>query len=186
MKKIIALSLIVLSSVAFAQGKPNVSYSMPAVEVGFKWNSMDVTGASSNKQAIGFQLGVSTVFDFTPTLGLKTGLFYSERPFEFDSLGVNYKGKVTYFEVPAFFMFKFEEYAGVYVGPSLAIKMGSEKSPGTINDVNGMIVPITFGAQFKFLPNLGINVFFETVPGEVAKGVKNSRAVGANLLIAFD
>ena len=64
--------------------------------------------------------------------------------------------------------------------------MGSEISPGTINDVNGMVVPITFGAQFKFLPNLGVNVFFETVPGEVAKGVKNSRAVGANLLIAFD
>jgi len=65
MKKIIALvtcslGLVLLSSSAFA-ASPNVSYSMPAVEFGFKWNSADLDGASSNKQDIGFQLGASTV-----------------------------------------------------------------------------------------------------------------------------
>lgn len=189
MKKIIALVIgslgFVLSSAAFAQS-PNVSYSMPAVEFGFKWNSADLDGVSSNKQDIGFQLGASTVFNFAPTFGLKTGLFYSERPFKADAAGTEVKGKVTYFEVPAFFMFKFEDYAGVYVGPSLAVKLGDEISPGTLQDVKGMIIPITFGAQFKFVENFGANIFFETVPGDLAKGVKNSRAVGANLLFTFD
>lgn len=187
MKKIIALCFIVLSSQAFAQAKPKIAYSMPAIEFGFKWNSMDITGASSTKQSLGFQLGASTVFDFAPSFGLKTGLFYSERPFAYDVLGAEYKGKVTYFEVPAFFMFKFEDYAGVYVGPSLAIKMGSEiTSPLTLTDVSGMVVPITFGAQFKFLPSFGMNVFFEAVPNDIAKDVKNSRAVGVNLLFTLD
>lgn len=189
MKKMIALSFVLLSSAAFSQS-PNVSYSMPAVEVGFKWNSADLDGSSSNKQDIGFQVGASTVFNFAPSFGLKTGLFYSERPFKAESttLGVTSetKGKVTYFDVPVFFMFKFEDYAGVYVGPTLAVKLGDEIKPGTLQDVKGMIVPITFGAQFKFLPNFGANVFFETVPGDLAKGVKNSRAVGANLMFTFD
>lgn len=187
MKKLIALVIgsLVLSSAAFA-ASPNVSYSMPAVEFGFKWNSADLDGASSNKQNIGFQLGASTVFNFAPTFGLKTGLFYSERPFKADFAGTEVKGKITYFEVPAFFMFKFEDYAGVYVGPSLAIKLGDEISPGTMSDVKSMITPITFGAQFKFLPNFGANIFFETIPSEVAKGIKSSRAVGANLLFTFD
>jgi len=186
MKKFIALvSFSLLASAALA-ASPNVSYSMPAVEFGFKWNSADLDGVSSNKQDIGFQLGASTVFNFAPTFGLKTGLFYSERPFKADAAGTEIKGKVTYFEVPAFFMFKFEDYAGVYVGPSLAIKLGDEVSPGTLQDVKGMIVPITFGAQFKFVENFGVNIFFETVPGDLAKGVKNSRAVGANLLFTFD
>jgi hypothetical protein len=186
MKKIIALSILVLSSMAFAQTKPNISYSMPAVEFGFKWNSIDITGASSNKQVLGFQLGASTVFDFAPSFGLKTGLFYSERPFSSDFSGIEVKGKFTYFEVPAFFMFKFEDYAGVYVGPTLAMKLNSEvNSPNTLTDVKGMIIPITLGAQFKFLPNMGVNIFFE-MAGDTAKDVKNSRAVGANFMLAFD
>lgn len=186
MKKIIALGLFVLSTSAFAQS-PNVSYSMPAVEFGFKWNSIDLENSTSNKQEIGFQLGASTVFNFAPTFGLKTGLFYSERPFKADFSGTELKGKITYFEVPAFFMFKFEDYAGVYVGPSLSVKLGDEiNSPYVLRDVKGIVVPITFGAQFKFVENFGANVFFEMVPGELADGVKNSRAVGANLLFTFD
>lgn len=186
MKKIIALVTVSLLSSVVLAASPNVSYSMPAVEFGFKWNSADYDGSTSNKQDIGFQLGASTVFNLAPTFGLKTGLFYSERPFKADLSGTETKGKVTYFEVPAFFMFKFEDYAGVYLGPSLAIKLGSEVSPGTLQDVKSMIVPITFGAQFKFIENFGVNIFFETVPGDLAKSVKNSRAVGANLLFTFD
>jgi hypothetical protein len=49
-----------------------------------------------------------------------------------------------------------------------------------------MVMPLTIGAQFKFLPNIGANVFFETVSGELARGVENSRAVGVNLLITLD
>ncbi len=190
MKKFFALGLLALSTVlsttAMAQS-PNVSYSMPAVEVGFKWNSADYNSAAvSGKQEIGFQLGVSTVFNFATSFGLKTGMFYSERPYtyEVDNLGfkTTTKAKITYFEIPAFFMFKFEDYAGIYVGPSIAVKMGDEK----VTDAKSTVVPITVGAQFKFLPNFGANVFFESVPGEVAKGIKDSRAVGANLLFTFD
>lgn len=190
LKVIFALAVSVgYTNISLAQAKPNIAYSMPAVEFGFKWNSVDVTGAQSNKQDIGFQLGASAVFDFAPSFGLKTGLFYSERPFKFElgSPATEIKGKMTYFEVPAFFMFKFEDYAGVYFGPTLAMKLGDEITSGsTLIDVKGMIIPLTLGAQFKFLPNFGINIFFETIPGDIAKDLKNSRAVGANLLLTFD
>lgn len=93
MKKFIALvSFSLLASAALA-ASPNVSYSMPAVEFGFKWNSADLDGVSSNKQDIGFQLGASTVFNFAPTFGLKTGLFYSERPFKADAAELEQKSK---------------------------------------------------------------------------------------------
>lgn len=195
MKKMIALVLMVYSAAAFAQkDTPSISYSMPALEIGMKSNTVDVDSTAgtsvSAKQVTGFQVGGSTVFNFAPSFGLKTGLFYSERPFAVESttLGTTTesKGKITYFEVPAFFMFKFEEYAGFYAGPSLALKLGDESSPGKMSNIKGMVVPITVGAQFKFTPMLGLNIFFETISGELAAGVKNSRAVGANLMIAFD
>lgn len=188
MKKIFALCLLVVSSTSFAQkATSGLSYSMPAIEVGFKWNTAKITNSTSDKQEVGVQLGVSTVFNFSTNFGLRTGLFYSERPFRSEFAGgSSAKGKITYFEVPAQLMFKFEDFAGVYVGPTLAVKLGDEVTPGSLADVKSMVVPITFGAQFKFTPLLGANVFFETVASDLATGVSNSRAVGVNLLLSLD
>lgn len=187
MKKLLALGLLLISSTAFAQkASSGFSYSMPAIEVGFKWNSASLNASTSDKQVMGYQLGVSTVANVSESFGVRTGMFYSERPFEANFTLSTTKGKITYFEVPVQLMFKIEDYAGVYVGPSVAVKLSDEVSPGSLTDVKAMVIPLTFGAAFKFLPNFGANVFFETVSGDLANGVSNSRAVGVNLLIALD
>lgn len=184
---VFSLSLVFLTSTAFAQkASSGISYSMPAVEVGFKWNTATITNSVSDKQEVGYQLGVSAVFNFSENIGLKSGMFYSERPFKSELAASTIKGKITYFEVPLLLMFKFEDFAGAYVGPSLAIKLGDEVTPGILTDAKSMVVPITFGAQFKFTPVLGANVFFETVAGDLAKDLSNSRAVGVNLLFSLD
>lgn len=200
MKKILlALCILSASTSAFAQevwGKGGgISYSMAGIEGGFRWNSADTDTASSNKQEIGYQIGGSAVFDMTENFGIKTGLFYTDRPFKSTfattpgSPDVTGSGKISYFDVPVYAMFKFEDYAGVYAGASLGIKLGDEYSMssggGSLTDVKGMIIPITFGAQFKMTPSMGVNLFFETA-GELAKGIKSSRAVGANVLFTFD
>lgn len=178
MKKLLSILVLLTSSITFAE----VSYSMPALEAGFKWNSMDSEPSSSSKQSLAWQLGGSTVFNFNEQMGLRTGLFYSERTFKFDLVD----GKITYADIPLHFMFKFEDYAGVYLGPSLSMKIGDEVSTGSLTDVKSMITPITVGAQFKFMPNFGLNLFFETIPSDLAQGLKNSRGIGLNLLFAFD
>lgn len=186
MKQFLALASVILATTgAFAQ--QGLSYSMPAIEGGFKWGSASQNGADSNKQSLSFQLGGSVVMNFSSAFGLRTGLFYTERSFksEFPG-GITGEGKITYFEVPAQLMFKFEDYAGVYFGPSLAVKLGDEYKPGNMRDVKDLVIPLTFGAQFKFNPLMGANIFFETVPGELANGVENSRAVGVNLLFVMD
>ena len=85
MKKVSALvfSLILgLASKGVAQkDSTGISYSMPAIEVGFKWNTATLTNSVSDKQEVGFKLGVSSVFNLSDSFGLKSGMFYSERPF---------------------------------------------------------------------------------------------------------
>ncbi len=83
-------------------------------------------------------------------------------------------------------MLKFEDYAGVYVGPTLSVKLGDEYSNGSLTNAKSMITPITFGAQFKYVPSMGANIFFETVPGDLASGLSNARAVGVNLIFTLD
>jgi len=191
MKQLLALVTILISTSVFAQkNSPNISYSMAGIEGGFKWSSADVENADSTKSRIGYMVGGTAVFDIAPEFGLKTGLLYNERPFEstMTVLGnsVNVNGKVSYVDVPVFFMFKFEEYAGIYIGPSLSMKLADEVSSGKLQNVKGMVVPLTVGGQFKFTPNLGLDFYFETVTSEIADGIKNTRAVRANLLITFD
>lgn len=191
MTKSLALVLSLFLSVPALGQKvskgPSIPLSMPAVEVGFKWNTAQYANSTSDKQEAGYQLGVSAVIDFSETFGLKSGMFYSERPFKSDlSATTGVKGKITYFEVPLLLMLKFEDYAGVYVGPSLAAKLGDEFTPGNMTDIKSMLVPVTIGAQFKFTSELGANVFFETVSGSIAQNVSNTRAVGVNLLFTLD
>lgn len=182
MKRILFASAMLFLTAASAE----VSYSMPAIEAGFKWSAMDVAGTGSDKQDLGIQIGGSVVLNFAEQFGLRTGLFYSERPFKQENAGVTYDGKLTYAEVPVHFMFKLEDYAGIYVGPSIAMKISEDVNTGSLEDAKSMVIPLTLGAQFKFAPNLGVNLFFETVGGKIADNLKDSRGIGANLLIAFD
>ena len=170
-------------STAFAE----VSYSMPSIEGGFKWNSMDVDTSTANKQALGLQFGGSIIINFNQDFGLRTGLFYSERPFKAEfGPGVDASGKITYADIPLHIMFKLEDYAGIYLGPSIATKIGDETSGPALTGVQSMITPITFGAAFKFQENMGLNIFFETIGSKLANGITASRGIGANFMLSFN
>ena len=186
--RLLSISLLLVSTTVLAntERKSSMSYSMPAIEAGFKWASADFKNADSNKQVLGYQVGGSAVFDIAGNFGIKTGLFYNERPFESNFGSGTFKGKITYFDIPVLLMFKFEDYAGVYVGSAMSLKLSDESSPGKLTNIKGNVVPIIVGAQFKFAPNLGANIYFESVSGEIADNVSNARAVGANLMITFD
>lgn len=157
--------VVILSSVmALASGvQAEVSYSMPSIEVGLKLNSADLKNASSNKQTQAFQAGGSTVLNLSSegAFGVKLGLMYSERAFEAEYPTNTVKGKITYAEVPVHFMYKLEDYVGLYAGPSVAMKMGDSCTNCNLTDIKSMIVPITVGAQFKFAPTFGLNLFLK-------------------------
>ena len=189
---IIVLTLVSFNSIVSAQevwgqgGGP--SYSMPAIEVGFRSGSAKVENSNSDKQGLGYQLGATAVFNISEKFGLKTGLMYTERAFKSTVATSNIEGKITYFDIPFFAMYKLEDFVGLYIGPTISFQIGDDVKGTTtgFTDIESMVVPITLGAQFKFAPTLGINVFFENVSGDLAQGVDKYRAVGATLMIALD
>ena len=56
---------------------------------------------------------------------------------------------------------------------------------GSVTGAQSSINPFIIGAAFKFAPQLGANVFFET-GGDAANNLKNYRSVGVNLMFTFD
>lgn len=167
------------------------------LEVGFRQQSGSVDNMTgfSPKSQMGLSLGVSAFIPFQDAFGLRTGFHYVQRPLTIESdvsgLG-DMKVNLSYVDVPLALAFKFEEYASVFAGTALALKLeDSVTSSGTLTgrkltETKDMIFPIQFGASFKFASQLGATVFFETIPGETAKGLNGFRAVGANLVFTYE
>ncbi|MGZ3769421.1 MAG: outer membrane beta-barrel protein [Bdellovibrio sp.] len=183
MKKL-ALTLLAvfgLSSAAMA----DVDYGL---EVGIRAQSGDskTAGATTDSQT-GMQFGATGHFVISGPWHLRTGLLYTQRPLTVKNLGVEDKITMNYVDIPLALMYKFEEYAGVFAGVSLGMNLDKNASSGTaVTDVTSPLIPFLVGASFKFAPNLGVALYYESSSGDVSNLTKNYRAVGANLMITLD
>ena len=179
MKKILALFAIAFSMTATA-----ANYTDLAFEAGFINQNGDVTGLDTNAQT-SYQLGLSAAFPMADQWSIRSGLFYTQKNFQVKATP-NQDFKFTYVEIPATVMFKFVDYAGIYGGVNLSMNLDDDCGSATCQDVKSFTTPILIGAAFKFAPQFGANVYFESMSGEAAKDVKNFKAIGANLMVTFD
>lgn len=182
----LVVGLVLIASSAFAAGDFGI-------EAGIRQQSGDSDAANTTgKSEMGFQFGGVAAFQVNGPLYIRTGMLYTQRPLTLNStvaFGVNeYKVTMNYVDIPVALMYKFEDYAGVFAGVSLAMNLDASTSNGggKIEDIKSPYIPLLLGATFKFAPQLGGTIYFETGNGDVAKGLKNYRAVGANLLITFE
>ena len=96
---------------------------------------------------------------------------------------------MNYFDVPVTALYKINDFAGIYGGLIVATnlektwKLGGSSTDA--QDVKSPILPFVMGAQLKFHPDMGVNLYYE-MAGEIAKGLSNYKAVGANLMFTFE
>lgn len=164
------------------------------IEFGVRSQSADVDSPASAKSQMGLQFGATTGLPINEMLSIRTGMLYTQRPLVVDSGGNEYKYTANYVDIPLQLLYRVEEYAGVYVGVSVAMNMDkncSGVSGCTFESLKSPLVPLAFGAVFKFAPQIGGSIQFETASGEAAKGstvgsLENYRAIGANLIVFFE
>lgn len=178
-------NLISLFAIFFTISASAANYTDMALEVGFRHQNGDVTGSDTNAK-VGYQVGLSAAFPVADQWSIRSGLFYTQKNIEVESLVTKQDYKFSYVEIPATAMFKFTESAGAYAGINLSMNLDDDCGTGTCSDVESFVTPIVIGAAFKFAPQLGGNVYFETLSGDVANNVKDFKAIGANLMITFD
>jgi hypothetical protein len=179
----LVLSLILAGSSVYAADA--------GIEFGIRQQSGDSDNANlSAKSQMGYQFGGVGAFQISGPVYFRTGLLYTQRPLVFhdNTSGLDQKVSLNYIDIPFTAMYKFEDYAGIFAGVSLAFNLDSSCDTCTtkVQGVNSTYVPILVGATFKFAPQLGATLYFESGSGAVATGLKNYKAVGANLLISFD
>lgn len=193
MKKLILIlsaSLIPVSSMA-AFG----SYGDFGIEAGIRQQSgtSASTGTTTTSQN-GFQVGVAGHIPFSGPLGARVGFMYTQRPLivSLDATKDEAKTTMNYLDLPVGLSYKFADYGSVFGGISLGINLDSACSGSglysscKVTDVKSPITPLLIGASFMFMPQFGATVFFESLSGEVAKDLKDYKAVGVNLRFTFD
>ncbi|MBL7546212.1 MAG: outer membrane beta-barrel protein [Bdellovibrionaceae bacterium] len=160
------------------------------LEGGFRQQSGDAPAGMSTSSEVGFTLGATGIFDLTEMLALRSGVMYTQRPLKVtnditkDSATVT----LTYFDIPIGLMVKFEDWMGVYAGIALSLNLDKNSNNSNVvqlRDVKSMVTPVQLGVTFKFLPEMGLNLYFEQF-GDVADGLKSYRSVGANLLFTME
>lgn len=165
-----------------------------AVALGLRSNSADaVTAGTSTSSMTGFGAGVIGYFDLASNFQGRVGFLYNQRNVKLGSSGNELELTANYVDIPVTAMYKFADYAGAFAGPVLGLKAGKEcKASGTascagLKDPEGSIFGFQFGAMFKFMPQVGGEIYYEMIPSEYWKdAVKDARTVGVNLLITFE
>lgn len=189
MKKLI-LSILLIGGIYSSAARAEADYGL---ELGVRSQSgdSDLTGASTTSQTA-MQFGGVAHFPISGGWHLRTGMLYTQRPLVVKSSGVENKVSMTYLDVPVALMYKFEDYAGIFGGVSMGMNLDKscDATNCVVSDVKTPILPFIFGASFKFAPQLGATIYFESFGDTLAKtqgsNLKNYRAVGANLFIYFN
>lgn len=192
--------LLVFGSFTVAHADPDV-----ALALGFRSDNADAGQNNTTvKGKTNFQGGAYAAFPMGEAFSFRTGMIYSVKSSTVDDgAGATLDNSFSYLDVPVTAMIKMADYGGIYLGPLLSLNvsksssrsgtpgatsglLGALDSTGSAKDVASMNTGLVFGFQFKFYPQLGGNVYFETFPGSLSAGVKNTRTVGLDLLFFFE
>ena len=157
------------------------------VVAGIRADSADGEGTTDIGQRVNFQAGVIGKFELSGPLQIRSGMLYVQRGYELKGTNSTDQLTSTYFEVPVGLLYKFSDFGGVFIGPALGLGL-SKNCPASCNgaDVASSLVSVQFGASFKIAPQFGFEVYYEALTGNIAKGIKNPRAIVANAMITFD
>lgn len=188
MKSFLTSALVIISAIVLIA--PQSQALGFGIEGGFRQQSGDTATGYSTSSQVGYQLGAVGFFDFSEKLALRSGLMYTQRPLKVtnDTTQDSATLTMTYFDIPVGLMLKFEDYMGVYLGTALSMnldKSSDKKAVMDVVDAKSIVMPLQLGVTFKFMPDVGLNMYFEQF-GDVAKDLKSYRAVGVNLLFTME
>jgi hypothetical protein len=164
----------------------HASAQFMGVELGIRQQSASssVAGVSTSTE-MAYQFGLIGAFPMTEAVLFRSGFFYTQRPITVKLGTTTTKYTFNYFDIPLTVLWKVNDFGGVYGGVNLALAASADcDNCGVSVDKKGAM-PLVIGGSFKFAPNFGIDVYFEAMD-KFNDNFKEGRAVGANLLIAFD
>lgn len=160
--------------------------------LGFRSTNVDTTvaGASISGET-GLQGGALAWIPITEQIYFRGGFLFTQKYFSTTLGSSTTEVQFSYLDLPATVMWRFNDFGGVFFGPVLSINQSKSCSNSTVSNctVTGTksnLLPIQFGASFKFAPQLGGELVYEFDSGKIAQDYENMRSIGANFVVWFE
>lgn len=178
--------LAVLTTAFVALISLNASAQYMGVELGVRQQSADAVAAGvSTSTEMAYQFGLVGTFPMTETFMFRSGFFYTQRPVTAKVGTAKAKYTYNYFDIPLTFLYKLNDFGGVYGGVNVALAASADCDTCTTSPDKKGAMPLVIGGTFKFAPSFGVDVYYEAI-GKIGEDFEKGSAVGANLLITFD
>lgn len=184
---LLALTVTLATSVATAQDL--------GVVLGYRSDSADSDNAlMTSMSSVGnIQGGLVAKFPLGDgPIWIRSGMIYEQHTYSGTIAATGaYNLKASYFSVPAGLLYKFSDYGGVFAGAAIGLNLSNSCSNGngsacTVAGFNSSPISIQLGGSFKIAPQFGFELYYEQTTSKIADGIKNPRAIAANVMITFD
>lgn len=160
--------------------------------LGFRSTNVDsVVAGTSTTGETGLQGGALAWIPISEQFYFRGGFLFTQKYFSADQAGGAVDVKFSYLDLPATVMWRFSDFGGVFFGPVLSINQSkscsdSSTSNCTVAGTKSNLLPIQFGASFKFAPQLGGELVYEFYSGKISDDFENMRSIGANFVVWFE
>jgi hypothetical protein len=150
------------------------------ITLGYRSDSATANSGAAIESKNNVMIGGVGLVDLGPQIVLRLGFNYTPRSFGL----VSGEAKFTYIDIPVGILWKFSDYGGAFAGvnPSLMV---SGSCPGGCSGTANMPVGYQFGIQFKFAPQMGLAMYYESM-GALTQGIDSAKAVAVQFLYTFD
>lgn len=174
-------SLLICFTLFFATASQAVEVADMGLAAGWRMNDGTSPGNTVDGEG-GLILGGLAYLPISDQLHFRTGFLYTQRNYKVSNSEV----EVAYADVPVSALWKIADFGGVFFGTALGLKVSESCGNTDCVDTKSLATPIQFGGHFKIAPQFALEVFYETMPGEIVQGLEDTTAIGAMAIITFE
>jgi hypothetical protein len=132
-----------------------------------------------------YMAGVVGVMDAFSQFQLRSGFLYTTRSYGYiPQSGASGTATFSSLDVPVGLLWKMSDYGGPFLGANVALNVSSSCPGGTCTGLSSMPVGLQLGAQFKFAPQFGAAIYYESM-GPLGIDIDSPKAAVGQLLITF-
>lgn len=178
---------LALAALALAIGVQSEANEF-AITAGPRFDNADVTTAGASIEArLSYQAGVLGFMELGGPHFIRGGFEFTTRAYGLKTAGISTgESRFTNFDIPLTYLYRFSDYGGVLAGPVVSFNFSKDCPGGPCQGVNSTPIGLQIGASFKIAPQIGAEVYYETLTSKLADGIENPRAFVGQVYFSFD
>lgn len=180
----LSLAALALALMIASEGRANEF----AITAGPRFDNADTETAGNTIEArLSYQAGVLGFIELGGPHFLRSGFEFATRAYGLKTAGISIgDARFTNFDVPLTYLYRFSDYGGAFAGPVVSFNFSKDCPGGPCTGANSTPLGLQIGASFKIAPQIGAEIYYETLTSKLATGIESPKAFVAQFYFSFE